>query len=63
MQTKQAESEIFYFLTKNHKIIGSPCYFLPRQSGASRSVNFFVLIQVFADIIKLLAFRLFGTAD
>ena len=51
------ESEIFYFLIKTHKVVESPCHFLPRQSGASKAVNFVILVKVFIDVVYLFFFR------
>ena len=59
-QSQFVESEIFYFLTKTHKVVESPCHFLPRQSGASKSVNFVILVKVFIDVVYLLIFRVVG---
>ena len=62
-QSSFVESEIVYFLTKTHKIIESPCHFLPRQYGVSKSVRFSVLVIVFKDIIYLFIYRLFSSQN
>ena len=53
------ESEIIYLLNKTHRIIETPCFFLPRQYGSSKVIKLKVFIRIWKDIIYLFSSRFF----